>query len=237
MSLPAIADELAQKLSGLAFGPPVAHVYNPLTYARAAHHQYLERYGRGRRGVVVLGMNPGPWGMMQTGVPFGEVRMVREWLGIDAPIAKPAREHPHRPICGYACTRSEVSGARLWGWARDRFGTPERFFSLLFVANYCPLCFLESSGRNVTPDKLPLAERRPLLEACDAALRATVACLEPRCVLGVGKFAEQRARAALADAAVDVTGVIHPSPASPLANRGWAQAMDEAVAACGVALG
>ena len=34
--------------------------------------------------VVFLGMNPGPFGMAQVGVPFGEVAAVRDWLRIDA---------------------------------------------------------------------------------------------------------------------------------------------------------
>ena len=221
MTLNDIADDLARKLAPMRFGPPVAQVYNPLIYARATHHQYLERYGSSPKDVVFLGMNPGPWGMVQTGIPFGEVRAVRDWLRIDAPIGRPAEEHPRRPIAGYDCRRSEVSGARLWGWARDTFGTPQAFFERFFVANYCPLSFMEASGRNLTPDKLPKPERLPLLEACDESLRRTVACLRPRWVIGVGNFAEQRATAALAGLDVSVGRVLHPSPASPLANAGW----------------
>lgn len=216
-----ISDALSRALAPLRFGAPVAHVYNPLTYARAAHHQYLMRYGVGRKQVILLGMNPGPWGMAQTGVPFGEVQMVREWLRIDATIGCPEQQHPKRPIEGYACRRSEVSGARLWGWARDMFGTPEAFFARFLVLNYCPLTFMEASGRNITPDKLPMAERLPVVEACDAALRQAVECLEPEWVIGVGNFAEQRARAAVGREGLSIGRVLHPSPASPLANRDW----------------
>lgn len=216
-----IADRLSDALTPMTFGAPVSHVYNPLTYARAAHHQYLTRYGCGQKEVVLLGMNPGPWGMVQTGVPFGEVRAVRDWLGIDAVIERPASEHPKRRIEGYACRRSEVSGARLWGWARDTFGRPEDFFARFMVINYCPLSFMEASGRNVTPDKLPAAEREPLLEVCDAALREIIACLGPRWVIGVGAFAEQRARAVLGEGGPVIGRVLHPSPASPLANKDW----------------
>lgn len=223
MDLAEIADELTEALAPLHFGPPVAHVYNPLVYARAAHRQYLSRFGRGRKRVVLLGMNPGPWGMVQTGVPFGEVRAVCGWLGIDAPIEAPERQHPKRPVEGYRCRRSEVSGARLWGWACETFGTPDAFFERFFVANYCPLSFMEASGRNLTPDKLAAVERAPLLDACDEALRKTVQCLEPEWVIGVGSFAEQRARAALNGDSVSIGRILHPSPASPLANKGWGQ--------------
>jgi single-strand selective monofunctional uracil DNA glycosylase len=228
-ALVANADALARRLARLRFGAPVTHVYQPLVYARAAHHAYLERYARGPKQVVLVGMNPGPFGMAQTGVPFGEVALVRDWLGIEAPIGKPAREHPKRPVEGFACRRSEVSGQRLWGWARDRFEKPERFFAQHFVANYCPLLFLEASGRNRTPDKLPVAERAPLERACDAALRTTIEILRPRLVVGVGHFAESRARSALADLDVAIGRIPHPSPASPAANRGWAAQAERAL--------
>jgi single-strand selective monofunctional uracil DNA glycosylase len=218
-----IAATLGEEVSRLRFTAPVTHVYNPLDYAWEAHAQYLERYGGAPKEVLFLGMNPGPWGMAQTGVPFGEIGAVRDWLVIDAEIRRPANEHPKRRVMGLACTRSEVSGARLWGWARDVFATPERFFERFFIANYCPLAFLEESGRNRTPDKLPAAERGPLLEICDLALRRTVEHLRPEMVIGVGAFAEDRARAALDGVEVAIGRILHPSPASPAANRGWAE--------------
>ena len=231
---------LATRLSGqvgeMRFGPPVSHVYNPLDYAGEAHQEYLRRFGGAPGRVVLLGMNPGPWGMTQTGVPFGEVELVRDWLGIRAPIGRPRREHPKRPVEGFGCRRREVSGRRLWSWARDRFGSPERFFERFFVANYCPLLFLEETGRNLTPDRLRAAEREPLLAACDAAFRDLVEILEPRLVVGVGGFAEGRAARALAGASVPVGRVLHPSPASPAANRGWRQAAERQLAALGVGL-
>lgn len=218
-----IADELAAAVDGLRFGRPVAYVYNPLVYARAGYHAYLRRYGRGRRQIVLFGMNPGPWGMAQTGVPFGDVRMVRGLLGIEVPVDRPAREHPKRPVLGFACTRSEVSGTRLWGWVRDRYATPRQFFSQRIVLNYCPLAFLEAGGRNLTPDKLPVRQRAALLAACDEGMRRMVALYRPRVVIGIGGFAEQRARVALAGQDVQIMRMLHPSPASPAANSHWAR--------------
>ncbi len=234
MPLTQIADDLSATVSGLSFSPPITHWYNPLVYAREAHHRYLERYGVGTREVLLLGMNPGPWGMAQTGVPFGEVALVRDWMEIEAPVQRPEREHPKRPVQGFGCLRSEVSGRRLWGWARDRYGPAEGFFAQFFVANYCPLVFMEESGRNRTPDKLPLAERAPLFDACDTALRRTVEVLQPRWVLGVGKFAEDRARAALGGYRGTIGRITHPSPANPKANRGWEPLVEAELAALGV---
>lgn len=218
----AISRELSAQLNRLRFDAPVSHVYLPTLYASNPHEKYLQRYGAAPRRAVLVGMNPGPYGMVQTGVPFGDVSMVRDWLGIEGPVEQPARLHPKHPVQGFACSRSEVSGTRLWGWARDQFGTPDAFFSQFFVANYCPLAFFEAGGRNRTPDKLPSAEQEPLFAACDLALRKLVMALKPRHVIGVGSFATKRAQLALAGLDVVVGSILHPSPASPLANRGWA---------------
>jgi single-strand selective monofunctional uracil DNA glycosylase len=236
MSLVDISRALSERVSTLRFAAPVCCVYNPLEYARVPHELYLSRYGTGTKEVLLLGMNPGPFGMAQTGVPFGDVTMVREWLEIVAPVSKPRDEHPKRPVLGFDCHRTEVSGTRLWGWARDRFGTPPRFFERFFVANYCPLAFVEASGANRTPDKLPAEEQRALTVACDEALLAIVRLLRPRLVVGVGGFAERRARAALAGEGVAIGTILHPSPASPLANRGWAETIERQLRDLGVSL-
>jgi single-strand selective monofunctional uracil DNA glycosylase len=185
--------------------------------------------------VILLGMNPGPFGMAQSGVPFGEVGLVRDFLGIAAKVGRPRNEHPKRPVTGLACTRSEVSGARVWGWARQRYGTPGAFFDRFFIMNYCPLAFLEESGRNRTPDKLPRAEREPLFSACDRALAQAVEVLEPSMIVGIGAFARDRAHQALGQA-VPVGMMLHPSPASPRANRGWEAQAEADLAALGIHL-
>ena len=221
------AATLSAQLDGLSFSAPVTHVYNPLDYAGAAHAQYLTQWGgqpQPRR-VIFLGMNPGPFGMVQIGVPFGEVSMVHDWLRIDAPIRQPLDMNPKRPIEGWACTRSEVSGRRLWGLFRERFGTPEAFFAEHFVANYCPLAFFDNA-RNVTPDKLPAVEMAPVVAACDEHLRLLVQTMQPEWVVGVGAYAQAQAVRALASSrhSPKIGRVLHPSPASPAANRGWAEA-------------
>ena len=231
------ADDLSRELARLHFSAPVACVYNPLHYARAPHAEYLARFGSRRGRVILLGMNPGPFGMAQTGVPFGEVASVRDWLEIEAPVGAPPHPHPRRPVWGFACPRSEVSGRRLWGWARRRFGSPARFFDRFFVVNYCPLLFLEESGRNRTPDKLPAAERAPLFGACDAALRRQLDVLAPRWVVGVGRFSAGRAREVLSGTDVPVGAIPHPSPANPAANRDWEGSAERAFAELGIDLG
>lgn len=231
------ATTLTAALDPLRFAAPVAYVYQPFGYALRGYRAYVERWGASRRDILWIGMNPGPFGMMQTGVPFGDVALVRDFLGIEAQIDRPAREHPSRPVLGFACPRSEVSGTRLWGTIRDRFGSAERFFDRFFVANYCPLAFLEAGGRNLTPDKLPPLERAPLEAACDAHLRAMVDALRPRVVVGVGAFAESRARRALDGRDVTIGRITHPSPANPNANRDWAGLVTRELATLGIAFG
>ena len=215
------AQTLSQAVSRLQFSPPVAVVYNPLEYAWESHSMYLKTYGNSKKKIVFLGMNPGPWGMAQTGVPFGEIYTVKEWLKIETPIGKPQNEHPKRPVEGFLCQRSEVSGLRLWGLFQEKFKTPGNFFEHHFVANYCPLVFIESSSRNRTPDKLKTKESQALFKACDHHLQQMVRILKPEWLIGVGKFAEKRARIALEGTKVKIGYILHPSPASPAANRDW----------------
>ena len=232
-ALIAAAQRLSQAVDRLDFAPPLSHVYNPLDYAWAPHEAYLRRFGNGRKRIIFLGMNPGPFGMVQCGVPFGEIAAARDWMGIEAPVGKPAQENPKRPIEGFACLRSEVSGRRLWGLFEQRFGTAESFFAQHFVANYCPLAFFDQ-GRNLTPDKLPATEADPLYAVCDEHLRDMVRALEPEWLIGIGAFAQERARIALAGMEIRIGKVLHPSPASPAANRGWAEAATRQMAELGI---
>ena len=228
------AHKLSVACNTLNFGEPVTHVYNPLEYAWAAHEQYISRAASGKKKVVFLGLNPGPFGMAQTGVPFGEITAVRDWIGIDAPISKPDNEHPKRPVDGLACTRSEVSGRRLWGLFAERFGSADEFFNDHFIVNHCPLVFMEETGRNRTPDKLPATEAAPLMEICDDHLRSVVEILEPEWLVAVGGFAEKRAEIALNGLNVGIGKILHPSPASPAANRGWAEQATKQMKAQGI---
>jgi len=222
------AQDLSAKVDRLQFSLPVAHVYNPLTYAWKAHEEYLRRFGNNPKRVVFLGMNPGPFGMVQTGVPFGEISVVRDWMKINKNIEKPARDYLKQPILGFDCLRSEISGKRLWGLFAQRFGSPEKFFGEHFVVNYCPLAFFKENNPtracNLTPDKLSEKERERLFKICDAHLHRVLEILKPEWLVGVGGFAEKRAQLVTGDLPLRIGQILHPSPASPLANRGWSEA-------------
>lgn len=219
------ADRLRKQLKRVDFSQAPPWIYNPLEYAWEAHRQYINRYARPTCEILFLGMNPGPWGMSQTGIPFGEVGMVKQWLGINVPVGKPKREHPKRPVQGFACSRQEVSGQRFWSFFRARFVEPELFFKKHFVASYCPLAFMQESGLNVTPDKLTATIREPLERYCDEHLAEVLSVLEPSWLIGVGAWAERRASQVVGKlnrADIQVGRILHPSPASPAANRNWA---------------
>lgn len=211
------------QLATLSFSAPITHVYNPLDYAKAGWLDYCEKYGQPPKRVMFLGMNPGPWGMAQTGVPFGAVKDVTGWLALHPKINRPAVEHPKRPVEGLSCARNEASGSRVWGWAQQRFGDPQNFFKDFFVANYCPLIFYTADAKNITPDKLKTEERQKLLAVCDASLRRLTLIIRPQYVVGIGKFAAGRAKSVLAATDIKILGITHPSPANPKANKGWSQ--------------
>lgn len=229
-------ERLATALRDLEFSPPVAYVYRTLDYTWQAHCQYLQRFGMGRKQVLFLGMNPGPYGMAQTGVPFGEVPAVRDWMGIEVPIGKPVPEHPKRPIEGFQCPRSEVSGRRFWGLFAERYPRADDFFENHFVLNYCPLVWMSSTGANLTPDRLSSVEMAPVEEACAKHLQEIICLMKPAWLIGVGSFAEERLRRAaeFCGNVAMVGRILHPSPASPAANRGWAEVAGRQLAELGL---
>ena len=227
---------LRDQVDEMSFADPVAYVYNPLSYAWQMHAKYVRKWGATPRRVLLLGMNPGPWGMAQTGVPFGEIGMVKDFMGLKGTVGRPDPEHPKRPVLGLETTRSEVSGKRLWGFFGEKFNGPDGFFKDHFAVNYCPLVFMEESARNHTPDKLPASERKPLFAACDERLIALVDLYQPEWVVGVGGFARKKLDSLFGPKASSLRGehlpanigtVLHPSPASPAANRGWAEAAEK----------
>jgi len=230
-----ISRRLTEQLKPLQF-PTANCVYLPTDYARTTHERYLRKFGSGKKRVLMLGMNPGPWGMAQTGVPFGEIPAVRDWMGISGKVNKPDPEHPKRPIKGFDCERSEVSGRRLWGLFSEMFPEPEDFFAGHFICNYCPLVWMSETGANITPDKLPKADMEPVEEACMEHLVGVLTLMKPEFLIGVGAYAETKLQAA-ADAVgsdAHIGRVLHPSPASPAANRGWAEAATKQLKAQGV---
>jgi single-strand selective monofunctional uracil DNA glycosylase len=225
------AKRLNRDLSGYREADPelgFSYLLNPLEYAWKVHQAFLRRYAPtapGQVEAVLVGMNPGPWGMAQTGVPFGSPDVVRGFLNLTGiAVSEPPNVHPKRRIVGLESPRSEVSGRRLWGGAQACFGSAEAFFSRFFVLNYCPLVWQKESGANLTPDKLPKSYMADCSAACDRHLEAALRALGPEVTaIGVGKWAEKQLEKVIEGAGLPNTvgAILHPSPASPIANRGW----------------
>lgn len=209
----------------------VAHATNPLDYAWPHHEQFLRKWGNLGSHTLLLGMNPGPWGMAQTGVPFGATEVAQSFLQIEAKeLETPVNAHPKRPIVGMSLERQEISGTRLWNLMEQHYGSARATFENIFIVNHCPLLLLGETGRNITPNNLPSAVMNPILAACDEHLLDVVDIMGISRVIGVGKYAEQRARLALnagkkgegvsrSGRRIRIDTCWHPSPASPLANR------------------
>lgn len=218
------ARTLSDSMDALAFESPVAWTYNPLNYAWAGHEAYVRRFAGGNKKTLYLGMNPGPFGMAQTGVPFGEIAAVTEWMGIRAEVGAPAACHPKRPVDGFACPRSEVSGRRLWGLFAEIYGTAERFFEDAYVANYCPLIWMSESGANITPAQLPASQAALVDAACQEHLCRLIEVFRPQFLIGVGGYAHKQLETAarrFSDNRMTTGVLLHPSPASPIANKCW----------------
>lgn len=228
--------ELADELRPMLFSDPVTHTYLTVDYARAGYEAYLETYANSKKRVLLLGMNPGPYGMAQTGVPFGEITAVRDWMMLSPQIGNPEHEHPKRKIQGMDCSKSEVSGRRLWGLFAERFPRAEDFFKDHLVINFCPLIWMKESGANLTPDKIRAAEMSPVDAACQKHLRRLIEILEPQFLIGVGAYAEHQMLTAQEQLGTKATigKILHPSPASPAANRGWAEVAERQLKEIGV---
>lgn len=221
---------LLDRLDPLTFNHKVGWTYNPVDYAWDVHRDYLTRFGTAPKRILLVGMNPGPWGMAQTGVPFTDPYIGRDWMELEThPVGRPENHREERPVHGWSSSRKEPSGQRLFGFLRRLYGSLGRFFEQGFVLNYCPLVLFDEEGGNLTPDRLLVEDRRPLLEACDPYLRYMVEHFSPDVLMGVGRFAEDRLEAVTGEGGVPVHYLPHPSPANPIANRDGGRAWQRRV--------
>ena len=216
-----LRDDVEKFSDSLVKEGSVDAVYNPLAYAWEPHRAYLELASGGGAKTLLLGMNPGPHGMGQMGIPFAATSVVRDLLKItDLEVGQPSTPHPKRPISGLGWPKEEVSGTRLWGLLENEYGSAESIFKSVFLLNHCPLMlFSGERATNITPDKITGPTTKALLERCDDHLREVVDIMQIERVIGVGRYSEKRALNALSGIDISITTCWHPSPASPLANR------------------
>ncbi|RZF44591.1 hypothetical protein LSTR_LSTR001349 [Laodelphax striatellus] len=223
-----IEDDLVNQLTDfnttLLLRSTVEYIYNPLECAYDVHRNFVHKFCISSKKILFLGMNPGPWGMMQTGVPFGDVISVKNWLKVTGEIIKPLKEHHLRPVSGFDCKRVEVSGKRFWAFAQHLSnGNPAVFFRNSFVHNYFPFVLMTESGKNVTPADLKPAEQKELESLCDESLCSVIDLLKVETIIAIGRYTEKRVKAVLRKTPknVDVVYMMHPSPRNPKSNQEW----------------
>ncbi|XP_075222511.1 single-strand-selective monofunctional uracil-DNA glycosylase [Lycorma delicatula] len=205
--------------------PPVEYIYNPLEYAFEVHSNFVNKFCNEKKQLLFLGMNPGPWGMMQTGVPFGDINTVKNWLKLSGNITEPHRQHPNKRVKGFDCKRVEVSGKRFWSLAQHLSNNnPNTFFSNSFLHNYFPLVLLSSTGKNITPADLKSSDQKLIQNICNESLLEILAHLQVKYVIAIGRFAERRVVSLLKNKNVTdikVVYISHPSPRNPASNKDW----------------
>ena len=200
----------------------IEFAYNPLNYAWESHKTYLKNYGYLGATKIIMGMNPGH-GMGNTGIPFGCPEKVKNYLKIrDVKINKPKKIHPKRLVTGLECKKPEISGKRIWGLVEEIYGAPEKAFQNIFVLNHFPLWMFNSSGQNITPDKLSISSSKIIFEKCNRYLIDVVSILKIKRIICVGKYASRMAHKAVKNSDFQdliIDEIPHPSPANPLANK------------------
>lgn len=220
-----LENDLVSQLNNLNYGPNVEYIYSPLDYASNLHKVFLKKFLCTSKKVLFLGINPGPWGMCQTGIPFGEVNIVRSYLRVDGEVLTPTNCHPQRPITGLNCHRSEVSGKRLW----DLFielseGDPYKFFKDCFIHNYFPLALMNNNAKNITPGDLKSEYQKELQEICDKSLSDILTLFHTEIIVAIGKYAEKRSNEVVKKfrlTNIKVVQIPHPSPRSVGTAEKW----------------
>jgi single-strand selective monofunctional uracil DNA glycosylase len=223
-SLNGIINTLSHNCEKINFSGQGLVVYNPLNYAKLATAQYLDTYGQGRKEVLFLSLNPGPFGMAQTGIPFGDVYWVTKYLKIHNTIEQPKDAvHPKRPILGFDCTRKDVSADRFWKLISSFYPNATTFFQKNFLWTFAPLYFCDKSGKNITPDKINLVSRKELEQICLEALKNIILSLQVNNVISIGAYVYKNVLKLDAEVLnkIEVENIPHPSPLNPANNKGW----------------
>ncbi|XP_016950263.1 single-strand selective monofunctional uracil-DNA glycosylase [Drosophila biarmipes] len=214
--------KLNEALDQLTPPPNIKCIYNPIVYASQLHCDYVRRFLSGPKKLVFIGMNPGPNGMAQTGIPFGNVRTVKLLMQISGSVGKPPIEHPKRPVLGLDCRIEEPSGVRLWELFLRLAGNINIFSQQCFVHNFCPLAFFDEAGKNLTPSELKGSYKKQLREFCLETLEEQLLLLKPQVLVAVGEYvhtALKGSRYCKSDS-VCVLRLPHPSPRS-VNNNDW----------------
>jgi single-strand selective monofunctional uracil DNA glycosylase len=141
-------------------------------------------------------------------------------------VNKPAIEIPSKPIVGLECKTEEPSGKRFWGVIQELCGEPENFFRHCWVHNICPLAFLTSTGRNITPSEIKGESKGQLNTICLQYLEKAIQIFDPKIIISVGVYANDcvknlKKKNQISEA-IECKLLPHPSPRA-LNNQNWVE--------------
>jgi single-strand selective monofunctional uracil DNA glycosylase len=171
-------------------------VLDPSRYGERWHAPFRRLYPPRARPLLVFGLNPGPYGMAQTGIPFTDLKRLAQ--GLPRLAAELARSGERLSLPGLApsslqpfLTRTfESSSVRVHRFLRLAHGSAERAFREVVFVNPCPLLFIDRAlGENRTPADLPRALRAGVDEARVEVVSVAVARLRARGAIVLGRDA------------------------------------------------
>jgi single-strand selective monofunctional uracil DNA glycosylase len=211
-------------------------IWNPGLYAASWHALFRKEYPASAGCILVFGLNPGPYGMAQTGIPFTDLKRLREHL---PRLAKGLERRgcslagvglAPRSLRPYLSRTFESSAVRVYRFLSRGWGSAEDGWRSVVVANPCSLLFMDAAGENRTPADLvgavsrrtgSLVAARRLRERCNAlrrlAAREAVRVLSPRGVVLLGKDAQRAMQTGIAPllGPDSILGWEHPARAVP----------------------
>ncbi|KAI8124664.1 hypothetical protein FF38_10666 [Lucilia cuprina] len=218
--------QLNEKLRNITTPLEISYIYNPVEYAADLHQAYLKKYLKGGKKVLFIGLNPGPNGMGQTGIPFGNITTVRDKMGLNGTVNQPPNIHPKRPVNGLATTIEEPSGKRLWTKFQELSdGSLDIFFEQCFVYNFCPLLFYNSKGDYISPQKLKAPYNRQISNACLHTIEQILELIQPEVIVAIGRYAYDNLKAVKYCIEKRLLYLRHPSPRA--CTKNWSKIADE----------
>lgn len=191
-------------------------VLNVHAYGWSAYEAFVRAYySDGRPRILALSMNPGPFGAVQTGIPFCDVPLARQLLpGFDRLIAaKPS---------WVASERREISALKLVVWSDARFGGIRGLYARVLLAMTCPLAILRGPRKtNVPLPALPRREQEKIEAFIPRHAAEEIRLAEPAGILMLGEWAQRVWRIALRTdpGLASLPALAAPHPAAHITNR------------------
>ncbi|XP_073819638.1 uncharacterized protein isoform X2 [Musca autumnalis] len=214
--------ELNVKLREFSFQ---LHTYNPVVHAAEIHCNYLQKYLDSPKRILFVGMNPGRYGALQTGIPFGNITTVKIGMGLKGRITPTPGQRGKIRIRGLEAPEVEhdSSSTRFWRLISELFDGAENYLDLLFekcfVHNFCPLVFIDSDGLNVS---LPYIEPNPRLFAeCRKTLGKQITLLKPDLIICIGKFVRSMLSKTRQAKGREILMIEHPSYKNYISADKW----------------